>query len=345
MLYYYQCYSALRARYAMSHLPQELEEELEVESLLRHALLPLSPLTRASGYTNEVWIGESYVVRLNGGRLRDSLRHERDVLVFLPDDIPHAKPLAYGRREHRGEYLILERLPGRNLDEVWGELSIDSRKSAASQLATFVQKLHSLPFSQVMGNPWLQLAIDNCLFGDAYHAHPRHFMQQIQGAIGLSDLDRGLIREVQQLLETRLSVFDDALDVFVHSDIHFRNVLWYNDHITGLLDFEGSRPGPADLELDTLIRYIRYPEQFRPNRASSPGRQDLVTVLEWILIDYPGICGCSQLVERLEAYEAMWQLVCLHHRGPDSHIENPVRDLQDLLNGVFARDVRRLLGG
>jgi len=210
----------------MSHLPQELEEELEVESLLRHALLPLSPLTRASGYTNEVWIGESYVVRLNGGRLRDSLRHERDVLVFLPDDIPHAKPLAYGRREHRGEYLILERLPGRNLDEVWGELSIDSRKSAASQLATFVQKLHSLPFSQVMGNPWLQLAIDNCLFGDAYHAHPRHFMQQIQGAIGLSDLDRGLIREVQQLLETRLSVFDDALDVFVHSDIHFRNVLW-----------------------------------------------------------------------------------------------------------------------
>ena len=48
----------------------------------------------------------------------------------------------------------------------------------------------------------------------------------------------------------------------VHGDLTFENVLWDppSSRITAILDFEWARRGPADLDLDVLLRCVAYPK-------------------------------------------------------------------------------------
>ncbi len=80
-------------------------------------------------------------------------------------------------------------------------------------------------------------------------------------------------------------------------------MVWEGDRITALLDFEGTRLGPPDMELDTLLRSIREPQ---PYLGRNP-RQDLTAdafaaVPSWMASTYPALFDHPNLRERLEVH-------------------------------------------
>lgn len=44
--------------------------------------------------------------------------------------------------------VLMERMPGRHLNKIWDELSLDGKKSALSQIALVIAQLSSLKFDQ-----------------------------------------------------------------------------------------------------------------------------------------------------------------------------------------------------
>ena len=83
---------------------------------------PARPLRAASGWSNHVWLAPAHVVRISSGRFRDAYAHELAVLKMLPDAVPHAQAVAYGRAGRR-EWMVLQRVPGRPLTQVWAGMS------------------------------------------------------------------------------------------------------------------------------------------------------------------------------------------------------------------------------
>jgi len=217
------------------------------------------PLSASNGWSNQVWIAPAHVVRFSSGRFRDSFAHERETLELLPPGFPHAPARGYGRVGRR-EWLVQDRVSGRPLDEAWPFLNITQRRSTVVQLGEELQRLHTIPLPTGYDNPWITDAIGpRGQRGDAYHIAPEHYRLLLDAALRVPGTDRGLLEECGAFISERLALFTDDSPVLVHCDLHFANLLWVDGRLTAILDFEGARPAPADMELDTLLRFAREP--------------------------------------------------------------------------------------
>ena len=301
-------------------------------SLLDSVGLPSSPLDVADGWSNRVWLAPAHVVRLSSGRFRDSLAHEARVLRLLPAEVPHARVIAHGRLG-RQEWLVLERVPGITLAAAWSALDQRERALATRQLGEILHALHQVSVPAGLQNPWLEDAL--AAGGprrDAYHAPPDRYRDLVAAAEAVPGTDRGVLREVGAFIAERLDAFGPEPLVLVHADAHFGNVLWDSGRISALLDFEGARLAPRDLELDTLLRFAREPELFDwPSVPVSLRRGDLAGFVEGLADAYPALFSHPRLDARLGVYEAVWQLVQLLHFPPGSASPDPWGHLLALL--------------
>jgi aminoglycoside phosphotransferase (APT) family kinase protein len=312
----------------------------EVRAILAHHGLAGKTLTAATGVVNNVWMTPDLVIRLNGGRFRDAFGHEARILELLPATIPHPEVVAHGPRVNGGEYLIVTRVPGRTLDEAWPDLDPEARRRIIHELAAIVRTLHALPVTARMRNPWIDDALTVPIPADAYHAPPSFLPVLLASARDVRpDLTATFDRVERQAVD-RLDAFGAEPEVLIHADIHVRNVLvdGGRGRISGVIDWEGSRPGIADSELDTLIRFLDASRQ-----VGSEQMNDYTGLIGLFREGYPELFAHPRLVDRLEVYEAMWHLVQVHHWRPEYALADPAAGLNDLLDGVFRERVGRLL--
>jgi len=300
--------------------------------LLASLGLPSFPLHVADGASNRVWLAPAHVVRLSSGRFRDSLAHEARVLGLLPPDVPHARVVEH-RRVGRREWLVLERVPGVTLSAAWPALGRREREVAARQLAEALRDLHRVDVPAGLRNPWLEDALSpDGPRRDAYHAPPEQYRDLVDVAEAVPGVDRGALREVGAFIAARLDAFGPEPTVLAHTDAHFNNILWHDERISALLDFEGARLAPPDLELDTLLRFAREPELFDwPTAPVRMTHRDLAGFADCLADAYPALFAHPRLEKRLAVYEALWQLVQLLHFPPGSGHPDPWTHLLALL--------------
>ncbi|HEU0163810.1 MAG TPA: phosphotransferase, partial [Thermomicrobiales bacterium] len=309
----------------------ESPQVAEVRTILASHGLASEQLTTATGVVNNVWLTPELVVRLNGGRFPDAFGHEARILDLLPATIPHPEAIAHGSRVEGGEYLVVTRVPGVTLDEAWPDLDPDGRQRVIHELAAIVQTLHALPVAAGMRNPWIDDALTIPIPADAYHASPLFLPVLLASARNVRPDLATTVDQVKRLTDDRLDAFGDEPDVLVHADIHVRNILVDGEHISGLIDWEGSRPGIADNELDTLIRFLGASRQ-----VGSEQTNDYSGLIHWFREGYPELFAHPRLVDRLEVYEAMWHLVQIHHWRPEYvTMVDPAAAFDDLLAGAF----------
>ncbi len=292
--------------------------------LLASLSLPAEPLVAANGWSNAVWLAPEHVVRLSSGRFRDAYAHEVAVLHMLPDALPHAPSVAYGRVGNR-EWMVLQRMPGRSLAQAWAGMTERQRQDATTTIGRTLRIFHATPLPERFHNPWLTDALSpDGTVADAYHAPPHHFQRLIRAASFIPGIDAGLLHAVEAFIAARLDAFAGDRAVLVHGDAHFANWQWDGERVTALLDYEGARPAAPDLELDTLLRFVGEPWQFAPPDDSRVlTARELATVPRWLADAYSDLFAHPRLAERLAVYDALWQLVQLHHFSPRSHVPDP----------------------
>lgn len=295
-------------------------------------------LAPAHGWSNSVWLSAEYVVRLSSGRFRDAYMHEAAVLGMLPEDVPHARVVAAGRAG-RQEWMVQERVAGVALIDAWPELSNVQRRGAVEQLGHALRVLHSLPVPVDFRNPWLDDALaPGGHPEDAYHAPPWEYERLLAAARERSDVDRGLLDAAGAFIAARIPAFDPPASrntAIVHCDLHWSNLMWDADRLTAVLDFEGSRLAAPDQELDTLLRFVREPALYAaPGKDGGLDAETLRVVPDWLAAAYPELFAHPRLAERLEAYEAMWQLVQIFHFPRDAGPRDPWARLTNLLTSA-----------
>jgi len=308
----------------------------KARDLLQQAGLPTDELKAGNGVANDVWLTSSHVVRMNSGRFRDAFHFEARVLGRLPAEIPHPVVVAHGARDG-GEFLILERLPGTTVDEAWPSMSTASRRAIVRELAGITRHLHTLEPAGWMANPWVLDAMEG-RYADAYHAPPLLFGEMIDSARRARPDASVVLDRTRVFIARRIDAFSGDRDVPVHTDLHMRNVLVDGGRISGLVDFEGFRLAPGDVELDMLLRSVRWAV------ASPEGESlDYQMVPHVFREGYPGLFAHPRLIERLEVYEALWHLVQLHWH-PEGSASDPAVLLDSLLNGQVRETLKALLG-
>ena len=288
-----------------------------------------------AGWVSRVWVGDEYVVRLNNnGQFRDAYRHEATVVNLLADsEVPHARILAHGDGPD-GPWSISERLPGRTLYDAWPAADSHTRQVIIESLGSALRALHRVPVPADLLPPWLA----DALVGKSWPAfHPpvvSAALQQVEAARRLPGHDARQLADVADWIQERLALFAADEPVLVHGDLHGSNVIVDQGRVTGLIDFAEALAQPADVELDTILRWCAKAREYPP----TPDEQGLdeATLTEipgWLHGAYPELFEREHLRERLNFYDMHRELALhAHHSQPD--IREAARDrIAHLLSG------------
>jgi len=287
-----------------------------------------------AGWVSRAWVGDEYVVRLSNGKYRDSFRHEAEVANLLADsEVPHARHLAHGDGPD-GPWYISQRLPGRTLHEVWPVADSHSRQTIIESLGAALRALHRVPAPMGLLPPWLA----DALAGkprDAFHPPVVSVaLQQVEDARQLPGHDSRLLADVADWFQERLSLFAADEPVLVHGDVHGSNVIVDQGRVTGLIDFAEALAQPADVELDTILRWCAKSREYPPTpHERGLDETTLTEVPGWLHGAYPELFEREQLRERLLFYDMQGELaVYAHHR--QSEIREEARErIARLLSG------------
>ncbi|OAQ63696.1 protein kinase-like domain [Pochonia chlamydosporia 170] len=125
------------------------------------------------------------------------------------------------------EHLVMERLPGKTLESVWGHLSTKERESIADQVADFVTQLHQLKNDTIDAQVFVRQELSSGLNNSTSFS-----LQRIKNYSGMEVITR-FVRDRSQML-------DDQQNVFTHGDLDWSNILIADKNVCGIIDLECS---------------------------------------------------------------------------------------------------------
>ncbi len=262
-------------------------------------------LVRADSVTNEVWLTADHAVRVN----RDaSLRLHREAVLsqVLPEEVGYPVLVQHGG-EVGSDWLVAERVRGEPLSRSWPTMSPESRRDAVRQLAARLRAVHATDCPRLDGLVDVPQLLDRAPTGGQAVVR---LLRALDRAMALPHVDVGMLREASDLVKATAGVLDpfDATTL-VHGDLTFENVLWDGEHITALLDFEFARPGPPDLDLDVLLRFVALPHlHVAPDYEALTLAEDYVEVPYWLAEDYPALFAHPRQFDRVRLYSLAWDV-------------------------------------
>lgn len=252
---------------------------------LQSAFLDIDmPLRRASSVTNEVWIADEYVIRVNR-RLDPRLRREAHLAPHLPPEVRYPEIVAYGGKPG-SDWLIVKRVPGEVLSRCWPSMSAHERREAIHQLAGALRALHNTTTPTDL--PDIDSTVPQLLSNRTF-SPVMPLLVAIDRLRELPHMEGRLLERTEALVaEIAPSLTPFNATTLVHGDLTFENVLWDGKQISALLDFEWARSGPADLDLDVLLRFCALPHlHVAEDYEHLTHTEDYRDVPWWLADDYP----------------------------------------------------------
>ena len=285
-----------------------------------HAALAQARLARAgrpvrvANSINEVWFVGPYVLRVNTRADCLKLAHERDVLQALPRGVPAPLFVDYGESSF-GEWLIVSRAPGEELSRFWPTMSEDQREEAITTLGHAIRALHQVD-ARTLGldqAPFLDGSAPDCP-----HRLPADRLLDLLAQVArFRFVDPAVMSSAVEQLIAAAPYLDDQSDTLVHGDLHFENVLWDGTALTAIIDYEWSRSGPPDLDLDVLLHSLADPSAHVGLDYEAPRRRDFDNVVTWLRGAYPELFAHPHLAERLFVYRLAYDAPDLLRHPPD----------------------------
>jgi aminoglycoside phosphotransferase (APT) family kinase protein len=198
-------------------------------------------------------------------------------------------------------------------------------------LGVVLRDLHHVPVPAKLLPPWLT----DALAGkprNAYHPPVVDVaLQQVEDARRLHGHDSRLLADVADWIRERLTLFATDQPVLVHGDLHGSNIMVDEGRVSGLIDFAEALAQPADVELDTILRWCAKAREYPP----TPDRRGLdeTTLAEvpgWLHGAYPELFGRKDLRERLRFYDMQLELALYAHH-PQSDMREAAQGRMTLL--------------
>jgi aminoglycoside phosphotransferase len=309
---------------------------LRAHAALRETKLTTTgPLQRVDNSSHEVWFVDRYVLFINPRPEHRGLGHLAHVLQSLPDGIRAPTLVDYGTAPF-GEWLIESRVPGKDLSRTWGALTEVEREHAITSLGLVLKELHAVDA--------VAHGLDQASFlhGDSLecpHQLPaRRLLALLARASRLPFVDPGVASRAIELVLTLGDALDESPRSLVHGDLHFENVLCDGPRLA-LIDFEWSRAGPPDLDLDVLLHSLADPAlHVHGTDRGDLHRRDFDHVTIWLRRAYPELFAHPRLVDRLTIYRLAYDTRALLQDPPDRPVEqlsphHPANRLRRLVEG------------
>ena len=178
---------------------------------------------------------------------------------------PVPKVICYGEHPetpHAPFSILMTRLPGRHLGEVFGDVTDEERKQIVLEMKSYLDCMRK------WSNPWGARRICSISNGPIRSVRvPRHLISPHDS---LQEFNKNLIGAIwdedwgdRSGYETSLACANKLHEsphriVFTHGDLAHHNILVEDGHVTGFIDWEAAGWYPNYWEFTTAWRYQRH---------------------------------------------------------------------------------------
>lgn len=265
--------------------------------LRKNNLNPLLPATRyTGGQINFVYqVGDDFVLKIE--RDLDVTPHQESIVKLAVEagaKVP--KILDAGNIAGR-RYLLMERLRGEKLSHSWHTFSEDQKESFINQICEQMKILHSIKFDNY--SPQRPREFDNFLEAIEWQMRQINIDQETLDNTTKTNLDL-----IKQFYQDHKEILDErGTAVFVHNDLHFENILFEREEITGIIDFDFSRQFPKDYELWHIVDFFFAPTYYVEKKLEPMWMNfQLGNELNCFKKYYPDLFNHPHLLTRLRLY-------------------------------------------
>lgn len=261
---------------------------------LKIADLPLYKL--AGGQINHTFqIGDKFVVKIQ--KDLDVLLHQvplTEQMLKIGAKVPEI--VDSGTIEGK-EYIVMRKIPGKKLSEQWNLFSDEQQERFIVQIVEQLKLIHSISFDQYSPQRPLEFPTwkDTMIHYTDFSMLDRVELDtETEETVGV--LKSHFDKHIEKLNETDTSVL-------VHNDLHFENMLFEGDNITGIFDFDFARQAPKDYELWHLIDFFHTPIYFVEEKLEEIWKKyEYTNELTLFEKYYPELFVGEHLLERLRIY-------------------------------------------
>lgn len=191
-------------------------------------------------------VGEGHVLKLFPLDEAAHWQTERAVLEAVEGRLPVPTPALFAADVHEGwRYVLMGRLHGQPLDEVWGGLPAAAREDLMRQVGEVLSALHAVPITGLEASDW-----------GAFVAAQRAGCVARQAQYKLTS---PWLEQVEPFLE-QVSLPSPAAQVLLHTEVMHAHLLvapsgsgW---RLSGLFDFEPAMVGDPEYDLASVGVFV-----------------------------------------------------------------------------------------
>jgi aminoglycoside phosphotransferase (APT) family kinase protein len=222
---------------------------------IRSLSQPAHPGLNPIRFVNERYVIRFYISEATRYQPSQGEAHAFEILANSGIPVPKVVALGFSGDISPYDYLIMTRLPGRPLIEVWPELDKRQRKRAANSIGVYLAQIHTYTFKRFGYLARLE-SESYCCWYDFVYDYFSHYAGRVE-RMGIIESD--IIERIQRLLQTNRPLLEQVtLGALLHSDFQFKHILYQAGEITGILDFEMALSGDPAWE---FIIEDRWPQQ------------------------------------------------------------------------------------
>ncbi len=246
-----------------------------------------------SGTHYKVFISNNYVIRFRDEN-PDLLLREANFLKKLNHPlIPRVLEVG---KINSSFFMIENRIPGKTIDLVWKNLSINNKNNIIKQIIDFLQYERTI----------IKNNIYSVKTGKSYKSFSDYLLEDANKKIACikknEKTKKTLIKLLSIIIETKNLLANKERITLVHGDLIIHNLLTDNKNLTGVLDWELALFGNPDYDLFRLFYYQECAKAYQEQDIDETFEADYMDKLNQAILQ-------SNLIEDKESFWKKYQFV------------------------------------
>lgn len=250
-------------------------------------------------FTNTIYsLGEKYILKICTSKNNEENFVRATNFCAKYENIlktPHIVYSDLSKNDIEFYYVLMEKVKGENLSNVWTELEQKKREDVIFKLTNKIKDIHMIDddiFSNVLveTNAWAQKFYED-------------ICNRLKALYDNKIVSQQFETDIFKFIENNICYLEESNYAICHADLHFDNIMLDENQEIVILDFDRLRKSSIDYELDVINRMCFNPNIIlQHNNRKKYESMMFNNLMEMMAQFYPQLFDFEHLDKRLKVY-------------------------------------------